>query len=151
MSCFKPSPYFFLPVILVQVDLNLSHLENIFPEAVWLFSCFWLSLIWPCLHLVVNPLYLLSCSLLLIVDFDSDTCGECYYLPWEDSLIIHHFWPPWTSRPFYVAELTSAFFFLRIYQTVDLATPNVPAIYLLDFLLFFNPYNCLFHLHGEHL
>ncbi len=34
--------------------------------------CFWQSLIWPCLHLVANPLYLLSWSLLLIVNFDSD-------------------------------------------------------------------------------
>ncbi len=79
MSCSKPSPYFFLPIILVQVDLNFSRPKNAFPEVVWLVRCFfccwffWQSLIWPCLHLVVNPLYLFSWSLLLIVDFDSDT------------------------------------------------------------------------------
>ncbi len=33
----------------------------------------------------------------------------------EDSQIIHHFCPPWTSRPLYVAELNSVFFFLRMY------------------------------------
>ncbi len=37
MSCSKPSPYFFLPVILVQVDLNFSHPKNAFSEVVWLF------------------------------------------------------------------------------------------------------------------
>ncbi len=64
MSCSKPSPYFFLPVILVQVDLNFSHPKNAFPEVVWLFlDVFWHSLIWPCFLLVVNPLYLLSWSL----------------------------------------------------------------------------------------
>ncbi len=42
MSCSKPSPYFFLPVILVQVDLNFSYPKNAFPEVVWLFLwCFW--------------------------------------------------------------------------------------------------------------
>ncbi len=70
MSCSKPSPYLFLPVILFKIYLNFSHPKNAFPEVVWLF---WQSLIWPCLHLVVNPLYLLWWSLLLIVDFDSDT------------------------------------------------------------------------------
>ncbi len=37
MSCSKPSPYFFLPVILEQVDLNFSCPKNAFPEVVWLF------------------------------------------------------------------------------------------------------------------
>ncbi len=36
------------------------------------------SLVWPCLHLVVNPLYFLSWSLLLIVDLDRDTAD-----PWR--------------------------------------------------------------------
>ncbi len=71
MSCSKPSPYFFLPVILVQVDLNFSCPKSAFPEVV--LDVFWQSLIRPCLQLVVNPLYLLSWSLLLIVDFGSDT------------------------------------------------------------------------------
>ncbi len=74
MSCSKPSPYLFLPVILVQVHLNLNHPKNIFQK--WFgffFNVFWRSLIRPWMHLVVKPLYLLLWSLLLIVDFDSDT------------------------------------------------------------------------------
>ncbi len=86
--------------------------------------------------------------------------GECSSLGWmlwkvfffhhgEDPPIIHHCCPPWTSRPFYVAELTSVFFFSQ----------NVPncwfghsscSCYLSDgFVLFLKPNNCLFHLHGE--
>ncbi len=61
MRCSKPSLYYFLPVIPVQVDVNFSHPKNVFGEGVCIF-----------LHLVMNPLYLLSWSLLLIVDFDSD-------------------------------------------------------------------------------
>ncbi len=55
---FQASPYFFLPVILVQVDLNFSCPKSAFPEVV--LDVFWQSLIRPCLQLVVNPLYLLS-------------------------------------------------------------------------------------------
>ncbi len=40
MSYSKPSPYFFLPVILVKVDLNFSCPKNTFPEVVWLFKKF---------------------------------------------------------------------------------------------------------------
>ncbi len=36
MSCSKPPPYFVLPIILVQVDLNSSCPKNVFPELVWL-------------------------------------------------------------------------------------------------------------------
>ncbi len=42
----------------------------------------------------------------------------------------------WTSRPFYVTELTSVFFFLRMFQIVYLATPNVPDISLMDLFCF---------------
>ncbi len=35
--CSKTSAYFFLPFILVQVDLNFSRPKNAFPEVVWLF------------------------------------------------------------------------------------------------------------------
>ncbi len=38
MSCSKPSTYFFVPVILVHVDLNFSCPKNAFPEVVWLFN-----------------------------------------------------------------------------------------------------------------
>ncbi len=43
MSCSKPSPYFFLTVILVQVDLRLINPKNAFPDVVWLFGCFWVK------------------------------------------------------------------------------------------------------------
>ncbi len=73
MSCSKPSPYCFLPVSLVQVDLNFSHPKNVFSRSGLAFlDVLWQSLIWPFLHLVVNSLYLLLWSLLLIVDFHSD-------------------------------------------------------------------------------
>ncbi len=44
---------FFLPVILVQIDLNFSRLKNAFPEVIWLFfRCFLeksnLALFAPC-------------------------------------------------------------------------------------------------------
>ncbi len=117
MSCSKPSPYFFLLVILVPVDLNFSRPTNTFAEVVWLFRCFSaksnLALFAPC-----GEQGLLSWSLLFIVDFDSDTATSwkvffTWLMLWnrfyhgEDPPIIHHCCPPWTSRPFYVAELTS--------------------------------------------
>ncbi len=72
-----PSSYFFLPVILIQVDLNFSRSKNAFPEVVLAFlDVLRQSLIWPCLHLVVKSLYLLWRSLLLIVDVDSDTSSS---------------------------------------------------------------------------
>ncbi len=101
--------------------------------------------IWPCLHLVVNPLFLLWWSLLLIVDFDSDMSTSwrvCFswldvvkrfFFTTERSTTLHNCGPPWISSPFYVAELSSAFFFLRMYQTVDLAAPHVLTISLMEF------------------
>ncbi len=38
--------------------------------------------------------------------------------------------------------------FLRMYQTVELATPNVPAISLMDLICFWS-LTIVFHLHGE--
>ncbi len=86
---------------------------------------FWQSLIWPCLHLVVNPLYLLSWSLLLIVDFDSDTSTSWrVFFTWlnvvkgffftMERILRSSTTVVLCGRPcihFYVAELTSAFFF----------------------------------------
>ncbi len=78
-------------------------------------------------------IYLLESVLLL-----AGCCERVFLYHGEDSLIIHHCCPPWTSMPFYIAELISAFFFLRMYQTVDLATPNVPAISLMDLFCFWS-------------
>ncbi len=91
-----------------------------------------LALFAPCGEPCVFALVKSSLDCRLIVD-----CRERAFLyHGKDSQIIHHCCPLWTSRPFYVAELTSAFFFLRVYQTVDLATPNVPAISLMDLFCF---------------
>ncbi len=92
---------------------NFSHPKNAFPEVVWLFfRCFWQSLNLALLHLVANPLYLLSGSLLLIVDVDSDTPASWrvffswldvvkgFYLPWRGSSYHPRSFPLWTSMPF---------------------------------------------------
>ncbi len=120
---------------------------------------FWQSLIWPCLHLVVNPLYLLWWSILLIVDFDSDLSTSCrvcfswldvvkrFFFTTERSTTLHNCGPPWISSPFYVAELSSAFF-----------SQNVPncwfgrslcSYYLSNGVLFLMPNNRLFLLYGD--
>ncbi len=114
----------------------------------------------PCLHLVVNPLYLPSWSLLLILDFNSETStSRTVSFTFLDVMkgvfftmerILRSF-PTVVlrGRPcvhFYVAELGALFFFFR---TVDLATSNVPAISLMDLFCFLKPNNCLFHLYGE--
>ncbi len=66
-------------------------------------------------------------------------CERDFLYHGEDPPIIHRGCLPWTSRPFYVAEHTSAFFFLRMYQTVDLTTMNVPAISLMGSFCFWSP------------
>ncbi len=66
-------------------------------------------------------------------------CERGFLYHGEGSPTIHHCCPLWTSRPFCVAELSAFFFFfLRMYQTVDLATPNVPAISLMDLFCFWS-------------
>ncbi len=72
-------------------------------------------------------------------------CEMVFIYHREDFPIIHLCCPPWTSRLFYVAELTSELFFsifwiifLWIYQTVVLATLNVPAISLMDVFCFWS-------------
>ncbi len=77
--------------------------------------------------------YLLESVLLL-----AGCCERVFLYHGEVPLIIHHCCPLWTSRPFYVAELTSVPFSLGMYQTVDLATSNVPAISLMDLFCFWS-------------
>ncbi len=136
MSCSKPSPYFFLPVILVQADLNFSRPKNAFPEVVWLFLDVFLAksnlalfaacgetsvfaLVKSSLHcrLCQWLVYLLESVLLL-----AGCCERVFLYHVEDPPIIHQCCPPWTSRPFYVAELTSSFFFIFIKKKFQ----NVP-------------------------
>ncbi len=114
------------------------------------FFIFWQSLIWPCLHLVVNPLFLLSWTVLLIVDFDSDTPAPWRVFSWMDVVkgvffTTERVLQPSTTvvlcgHPGLFVSLSSvhSFFFLRMYQTVDLATPNVPAISLMDLFCFWS-------------
>ncbi len=150
MSCSKPSPYLFLPVILVQVDLNFSRPKNAFPEVVWLFLCFWKSVFRPCLHLVVKPLYLLWWSLLLIVDFDSDTSTSWrVFFSWLDLVKGFLFTMERILRssttvvlrghPCLFMLLSSpVIFFSQNVWNRDLATPNVPATSLMDLFCFWS-------------
>ncbi len=126
------------------------------------FRCFfWQSLIKPCLHLVVNPLYLLLWSLLLIVDFDSVTSTSWrVFFSWLD--VVKGF--------FFTMERI-----LRSSTTVVLC--GRPGLFMLlsspvlsffsectklwfgqsecscdlsnGFVLFLKSNNCLFHLHVE--
>ncbi len=51
-------------------------------------------------------IYLLESVLLL-----AGCCERVFLYHGVDSPVIHHCYPTWMSRPFHVAELTSAFFF----------------------------------------
>ncbi len=106
---------------------------------------FWQSLIWACLPLVVKPLYLLWWSLLLIVDFYSDTSASWrVFFSWLDDVKGFFFTMErilrssttvvLRGRPGLFMFLNSPVrsFSLRMYQTVDLAAPNVPAISLMN-------------------
>ncbi len=69
---FQAFSILFLPIIVVYMLILISAVQRmLFQKWSGFFRCFWQSLIWPYLHRVVNPLYLPSWSLLLIVDFDS--------------------------------------------------------------------------------
>ncbi len=77
------------------------------------------------LHLVVNPLYSLWWSLLLIVDWHTYTyllesvldlancCEGCFLHQGKNSSVIHHSCFPWSSGSFGVAELTGAFLLFK--------------------------------------
>ncbi len=132
MSCSKPSPDFFLPVLL-DVWILISAVQRmLFQKS---------SGFWPCLQLVVKPLYLLWWSLLLIVD---TSASWRVFFSWLD--VVKGFFFTMErilrssttvvirGRPGLFMLLSSPVqsFFLRMYQTVDLATPNVPAISLMD-------------------
>ncbi len=160
MSCSKPSPYFFLPVIVVQVDLNFSHPKNVFPEVVWLFlDIFLQSQIWPCLHLVVNPLYLLwwtlDCRLwqrhiYLLCSSLGWMLWKSFSLPWRwfadqppllSSVDVQAFLCCWAHQcVLFLSECTK----LLIWPLL---------MFLLSlwwiFIIILKPNNCLFHLHGE--
>ncbi len=144
MSCSKSSPILFLPVILVQVDLNFSHplFQKLSAFLVVFLAKSNLALFEPsCIALVKSSLdcrlwqwhaYLLESVLPL-----AGCCERGFFTIGEDPPIIHHVVSV-DIQVFYVAELTSAFFFFRLYQTVDLEIPNVPAISLMDVFCFWS-------------
>ncbi len=138
ISCSKPSPYFFLPVIrlyfifpevflvksklvvtsLVKSSLDCRHV-CLLERVLLLAGCCERERI-----LRSSPLCLLWWSLLLIVD---TSVSWRVFFSWLDVVKGFFCCPPWTSRSFYVSV-----FFLWMNQTVDLAVPNVPAISLMD-------------------
>ncbi len=63
--------HFFFPSFWCMLILIPAVQRMLFQKCSGFFRCFFFF--WPCFLLVVNPLYLLSWSLLLIVDFYSDT------------------------------------------------------------------------------
>ncbi len=117
------------PVNLVQVDLNCTYQKNTFPEVVWLLLLIFLA--------KSNLALFAHCgepSVLLIVDFDSDTPTFWrVFVPWLD--VVKGFF--FTMERIIILCCRahySVFFFLRMYQTC--ATPNVPAISLIDLFWF---------------
>ncbi len=157
MSCSKPSPYFFLPVILVQVDLNISCRKNAFSEVVFLTNSN-LVLFAPCSEPSVFALVKssLDCRLwqwhtclLETVLILAGCCERVFLYHGEDPPIIHHWCPLWMSRPFYVAELTSAFFFFSECTRL-LIWPLLIFLLSLWWICFvFEANNRLFHLYGQ--
>ncbi len=156
MSCSKPSPYFFLPSFWYRLILISAIQRYAFFKC--LLAKSHLALFVP----MVNPLFLLWWSLILIVDFDIDTPTSWrVFFSWLDVVKCFFFTMERVLRSsttvvlcghpglFYVAELTSAFFFF---------SQNVPnywfghecCCYLSDvFVLILKPKNHLFHLHAE--
>ncbi len=114
-------------------------------------NVFWLSLIWPCLYLWLNPLFLLWWSLILIVDFDIDTPTSWrVFFSWLDVVKCFFFTMERVLRssttvvlcghPGLFMLLSSpvlSFFSLKMYQTIDLAT-NVAAISLMYLFWFWS-------------
>ena len=101
------------------------------------------------LHLVVHPLYSLLWSLFLIVDFDTHTSTSWrVFLIWRtvvkeffftrEIILLSSTAVVFRGLPGLLVLLSSPVrsFFLRMFQTVDLATPNVFAISLIGLFWF---------------
>ncbi len=122
MSSSKPSPYVFFSVILVQADFNV---KECFSEVVWLFYMFFLAKsnmasFAPCGE--ASEFALVKSSIdwglwqwhvfLLQSVLHLAGCWERVFLyHGEDPLAIYQCCPLWTSRSFYVSELTHSFIF----------------------------------------
>lgn len=111
------------------------------------------------LHLAVIPLSSLSCSLLFLVDLDSDTPTS-----WRSAVTLvvccegvslhrRNDHPPLFSsvdvRVFLDCWVHLCIFSLMMYQTVDMATPIVRISQMFFFLLFLQLQGGLFYLHAE--
>ncbi len=159
MSSSFPSPYSSLPITLVQVILVSSVHRMLFQNCEGFFRCrlansnmaFLFLRLTNGLHLVVNPLYSLWWSLLLIVDFDTHTtyllesvldlanCCEGCFLH-QGRILRSSTTVVFRGLPGLLVLLSSPVrsFFLRMFQTVVLATPNVFAISLMGLFCFFS-------------
>lgn len=88
------------------------------------------------LHLVdfdINPLTVPPgrCS------WSGQLLSECFFLfQGENSSVIHRNYALWSARPLLSPSSPVHFFILRVYQIVDLATPNVFAVSLMDLFKF---------------
>ncbi len=115
---------FFFPSFWYRLILVLSVQRMLFQKWSGFFICFLaksnLALFAPCGEPSVFALVKssLDCSLwqwhtflLESVLHFTGCCERVFLYHGEDLPIIEHCCPPWTSRPFYVAELTSAFLF----------------------------------------
>ncbi len=70
----------------------------------------------------------------------ANCCEGCFLHQGKNSSVIHHSCFPWSSGSFGLVLLSSPVrsFFLRMFQTVVLATPNVFAISLMGLFCFFS-------------
>ncbi len=157
MSSSFPSPYSSLPITLVQVDLVSSVHRMLFQNCEGFFRCrlansnlaFLFLRLTNGLHLVVNPLYSLWWSLLLIVDFDTtytyllesvldlaNCCEGCFFT--RERILRSSTTVVFRGLPGLLVLRSSPVrsFFLRMFQTVVLATPNVFAISLMGLFCF---------------
>ncbi len=138
---------FFFPSFWYKLILCQPSKEWFSRSGLAFLDVFWQSLIWPCLQLVVKPLYLLWWSLLLIVD---TSASWRVFFSWLD--VVKGFFFTMErilrssttvvlrGRPGLFMFLSSPVrsFILRMYQTVDLAAPNVPALSLMDLFCFWS-------------
>ncbi len=94
-----------------RLNLNFSRPKNAFPEELWLLALFAACGEASVFALVKSSLDCRHVCLLESVLLLAGCCERVFLHHGEDSPIIHHCCHPWTSRSFYVAELTSSVFF----------------------------------------
>ncbi len=158
MSSSFPSPYSSLPITLVQVDLVSSVHRMLFQNCEGFFRCRWQTLIWPscfwgspmvyilwwtlCIHSgeVFSWLWLWhTYTYLLESVLDLANCCEgCFSSPGKEFFGHPPHCFPWSPGLLVLLSSPVRSFFLRMFQTVVLATPNVFAISLMGLFCFFS-------------